>query len=1037
MFARGQSPLQSPSANNYGQQVIGLDQKGTEMEEDLVHVAVNTLIINKNQNKQNLGQNWINYKIPLSELADGIKAGFAYCSKMKAMPRNKTNFWACNIVSIDVDEDLRIDVALNDPFSQKHLTMFYTTSSHTEQEHRFRLVFKLPRVIESAEEFRKITRALQLKYGGDPASTDVARIFYGNDRCAIQIWDRSIPEDVFQELLATFTEPISDVKTNGKANASLRSDQKLSPDLELITKDGRVIKLSDVDKTVSIYCPRHRDKNPSAFASLSEKGNRFVHCSKCQVSWYEDKPLKNIDDKYEFVKVMKEVSSLNPDQISDKILDVSKLFDHEKLEPPRIIFSNDKHLQLDEISPGLTLIRSPKGSGKTESMVGIVERAIFRKRQLTLEDFEAIEPDDQSPPQRLIERTSFRVLLIGHRRALIRNLCERLGLHCYLDESTSGSIWESGLRRNQFGVCFDSIYKVSFTTVPYDIVLVDEVEQVLAHLLSSTVRDRYGYFRAFKQLISNAKSVVALDADLGWTSYLTLTSMRATSRIKPDDNKLTVMINEYKSGGNEIEIFENKNQLIGEIIGDIKGGRRVYVSSNSKLRIDRTHKAIQSEYPEVKTISVTSDNSNDDDTQNFIVNAAQESLNYQVVLASPSIGTGVDITFPDDEKIFKAVYGIYEPLVNTHTDIDQQISRVRHPEKVKVWISPRTFNFETEFNVIKTDLLSDHILANTSVGMSLKHSESINLESDEFLRFAALVVSNQRKSKNELKNNFIRYKVENGWNIKNVTDKDLSSAGVEFSEIGSRLELEKYIQLLLTSQPISKEDYNDIRFKMDRGETISEDAAWSMRRMRIELFFRAPISTENIIEFDRGKLSDKWWLFSKTLDIEAKRFWSKSQSTMDIDKAKLQLRTMKDSESGGFLLSDLLATTTFFDGNKFDTEIEFTSTDLTTFIKKTKTLKPYLETQLGDVNIRKDIDKKPIQQLGVFLDLIGLQVFVCRTQRTQTGGKTYHYKLDLPSLTKMMDLNDLKNDPIDPWIEIHARYGFPMFYRSEDEPEVG
>ena len=178
------------------------------------------------------------------------------------------------------------------------------------------------------------------------------------------------------------------------------------------------------------------------------------------------------------------------------------------------------------------------------------------------------------------------------------------------------------------------------------------------------------------------------------------------------------MINEYKSDGNEIEIFENKNQLIGEIIGDIKEGKRVYVSSNSKLRIDRTHKAIQSEYPEVKTISVTSDNSNDDDIQNFIINAAHESLNYQVVLASPSIGTGVDITFPDDEKIFKAVYGIYEPLVNTHTDIDQQISRVRHPEKVKVWISPRTFNFETEFNVIKTDLLSDHILANTSVGMS-------------------------------------------------------------------------------------------------------------------------------------------------------------------------------------------------------------------------------------------------------------------------------------------------------------------------------
>jgi hypothetical protein len=141
---------------------------------------------------------------------------------------------------------------------------------------------------------------------------------------------------------------------------------------------------------------------------------------------------------------------------------------------------------------------------------------------------------------------------------LIRNLCDRLGLHCYLDYSSNDTVWDIDIKKNQFGVCFDSIYKVSYDQEPYDIVLVDEVEQVLAHLLSSTVRDRYGYFRAFKQIISNAKSVVALDADLGWTSYLTLTSMRASSRIKPVDNKLTVMINEYKSDGNEIEIFENK-----------------------------------------------------------------------------------------------------------------------------------------------------------------------------------------------------------------------------------------------------------------------------------------------------------------------------------------------------------------------------------------------------------------------------------------------------------------------------------------------
>jgi type II secretory ATPase GspE/PulE/Tfp pilus assembly ATPase PilB-like protein len=79
---------------------------------------------------------------------------------------------------------------------------------------------------------------------------------------------------------------------------------------------------------------------------------------------------------------MREVIGLTPEQRIDKISDVSQLFDHEKMEPPRIFFSNTKHLELSEIKPGLTLIRSPKGSGKTESMVDIIQKAIYKKKTI-------------------------------------------------------------------------------------------------------------------------------------------------------------------------------------------------------------------------------------------------------------------------------------------------------------------------------------------------------------------------------------------------------------------------------------------------------------------------------------------------------------------------------------------------------------------------------------------------------------------------------------------------------------------------------
>ena len=63
----------------------------------------------------------------------------------------------------------------------------------------------------------------------------------------------------------------------------------------------------------------------------------------------------------------------------------------------------------------------------------------------------------------------------------------------------------------------------------------------------------------------------------------------------------------------------------------------------------------------------------------------------QVLMCSPSLGTGIDITFPDPQCLEESglckvdcVFGFFYPKVNTHTDMDQQLWRVRNPGQVKV-----------------------------------------------------------------------------------------------------------------------------------------------------------------------------------------------------------------------------------------------------------------------------------------------------------------------------------------------------------------
>ena len=151
-----------------------------------------------------------------------------------------------------------------------------------------------------------------------------------------------------------------------------------------------------------------------------------------------------------------------------------------------------------KLEPGLTLIRSPKGSGKTRSLAYLTASAKS-------------------------------LLLVGHRRSLIRQSCDQLGLDCYLDEP-EGMLQDLA----RLAICLDSLARVDART-RYEVVILDESEQVLGHFLSETLnrtdgpgRDRL--FVEFRHRIRSAKYVVALDADLGWITFNALSRMVRAER---------------------------------------------------------------------------------------------------------------------------------------------------------------------------------------------------------------------------------------------------------------------------------------------------------------------------------------------------------------------------------------------------------------------------------------------------------------------------------------------------------------------------
>jgi len=992
-----------------------------------VYFSYNERLINKNSRKDTdaFANGWVHVTGTVKILLDVIKSGMAYSVWFRDGIRKTENFVGSNLVSIDVDGGNQIDNAIAHEFSQKHLTALYTTCSHTEQEHRFRLMFRLERVIESSADYRNILRALQIMYSGDRAAAEPARLFYGNDQAQVQDWDRFIPNDVIDHLMKLNLEPEWDNKNHQQDRASSRSEAKIPLELMLRTSKGQQVRFGDVTVKTSIYCPHHHDQTASAFVGLNNNGSRFIHCVACQTTWFQVNPLFDFEPeiKLDFVETLRAVKSMSQQELQDKLsmlpVDVKASDVHEA----NIVFMNQKHVAIESIQPGLTLIKSPKGSGKTHSLTSVIRNIYFRNYGITLDEFET-EYDDEGPPPAW--ETGKTVLLVGHRQALIRSMCQRLDLNCYLDEKTRSMGVGHRDFRKRFGVCLDSIKKVTGFESPirsYDLVIIDEVEQVLAHLMASTSRDGSGFLETLGRIVGSAESVIAMDADLGWTSFLTLNSMRNKSLDGRIKRRNEIYFNEYIAENRPIDVYDSKPQLIAQLMSDAKAGKKIFVSTNSKKQVNRLELAIKTKLPDVKLIAITSDNSSSKMVTEFVSNIKTEAKKYDLVISSPSLGTGIDITFSEDEEFYDSVYGIYEALINGHTEIDQQLARVRHPKSVKVWVSPRRFNFETHFDVIKSDLLCSSVIANTAVDLAMPVADQVFAENGDFFRTAALILSSQRESKNRLKKNFIEYKQSQGWIPNFVSAPDDQVLGKEVLHLGKILEEQVYAERLLTSKPVSELEFLRMEDALQDEERLTADEFLSYQRMKLEIFYCRQIDLQMITDDQRWKLRKQYAAYNRLLDRKSISEYQSRTRFLSVDRLRKDLTVIADEQAIPYLLRGILSSTPIFFENEVVTGMEFISSDLKKFTRICLKFKSVIERQM-DINIRTDIETKPAMQLGVFLRLIGIKTMKPRTEKTPSGGKNYFYQIDPESVQRMTDLIALEEQRKNPWDAINARYGF-------------
>lgn len=939
---------------------------------------------------QVLATKFQNVDLTVAQVAENINQGYPFSAHHKDR-RKDDNFICAGFIAVDIDHGWTLEEVLASPLVKNHGAIVYTTVSHTSEAPRLRVIFELERVISDVSEMRLALRGLIQYFDGDKACSAACQMFYGSKDCKPIVIGKTLPNEEL-DILIKLDEGASANKSSGPLDkidqsfmpkgakddrrhsndAPKRSAITLTNNQTVRTQNHGEVQLAALKAMTIVFCPVHHDKNASAFVVKNQAGINGVHCRACQQTFWPEGHARPALLEYDFFAYERHIDMLEYDEDPMMTLDDDAPVEYWNNDLRHVQRRNQKYLTNIPLERGITYMRSQKGTGKTTVLNQVVMEC--RDRHMT-------------------------VLVIGHRQLLLGELARSLGLHFYKDRIDYGSTNKNSTFQ-YLAICIDSMPSLLSTArEQYDVVIIDESEQVFGHLVSQTLgaNRRECYFQ-IEFFLRNAKSVILCDADLGFLSVKTVERMMD----RPRRSKLYV--NSHKPEGATIDVYDSKNHLIADMKQIVLDGGRHYICCNSKTTARLLKEIlVAGGKSENKIMLITSLNSKEPKIAEFLKEIKTAMLKFDVLIASPSLGTGIDITFDNSAQLIDTTFGFFDANITTHFDLDQQLARVRHPKAVKAWVSPQISYVETNPNVIKEFCVTSRQVTDSLIGYDDAGRARYDRD-DKILTLYAEVMSVANASKNNLKKHFIDLKVHNGWKVNSIekNDAEIKNISKDIHDAKNLISGAEIVAIL------NARKLNDVEFGIlcTTGNMHASEYL-SYQRHLIEKFYMKDVSQDLIKLDNKGKFREQLRMMVL--------FMSNPFDLLERD-AKRNERFSVD-RGNNFLIAELLkntiSKTKIIDmrGN-FNLNVEITTADLNDFALACMHKTHEIKTLLG-INVRGDVLNKPVTQLNSILKLIGMKMQKVRQSDDQNNKRIFYYQVDRKLHDLVMEYLPLANRDVD------------------------
>lgn len=401
---------------------------------------------------------------------------------------------------------------------------------------------------------------------------------------------------------------------------------------------------------------------------------------------YTFKTLPNIPYKESLKSVRAKLEGKLNGVMLDLILERAKwILDKKKELALKAITIHDTkqhgHLVInnfDELSDlnykGVILVKAPTGMGKTQK-VG-------------------------KPFAEWCQSKNYTLVSVAHLRSLISELSSRLNTSHYEDEKeTYKQARKAGIETQGFidslSVCLPSLlsdaYSKFMSNVRY--VFIDEITQVLNVFASEKVfssTDVEQVFLFFKDLIAKAECLIVADANINQQTFDFIESCRPNERFNIVEIKPK---NEHKKAW----LYESDKELTSKILNDVIAlNKKVWITCDSPKQGRLLYELFSSR--EIKARLILGQDHKIKGSVEFLKDVSNESLNYQVVIASPAISSGVSVEH--EIPYFDYVAGFFCGTSVRSADAYQMLGRVRYAKEFHLSLSQKSNAVISHENVI-------------------------------------------------------------------------------------------------------------------------------------------------------------------------------------------------------------------------------------------------------------------------------------------------------------------------------------------------